>query len=181
MSRAVVAPRVLVADPPWQFGDELPGEGRGAAKNYRTMNVWQICAMEIPKMHRNSYLLLWRVSSMVEEAYQVVRAWGFEPKSEIVWQKVTKNGKPWFGMGRTVRASHESCIVATRGTPRPIDRGVRSRFSAKVPVDAEGKYRHSQKPEVFFDIIERLARGPYTEMFARRQRPGWKCMGDELP
>jgi N6-adenosine-specific RNA methylase IME4 len=173
--------RVIVSDPPWRFGDPLPGDGRGAGRHYETMSVWQICAMEaeLPRLSRNAYLFLWRVSSMVEEAYQVVRAWGFTPKTEIVWQKVTKNGEPWFGMGRTLRASHEACIVATRGTPRPLDRGIRSRFAAKVPVDEQGRYIHSAKPDAFYGIVERLSAGPYYEMFSRRKRPGWTQVGNE--
>lgn len=166
--------RVLCADPPWKFGDKLPGKSRGAENNYRVLTLDDIKAFELPPLADDCYLFLWRVSSMVEEAYAVVRAWGFVPKSEIVWEKLTPSGKPWFGMGRTVRAAHESCIIATRGRPKPKSRSVRSRFAA-----AAG--RHSEKPEAFYDLIEQLAEGPYAELFARRQRPGWACFGDQLP
>jgi N6-adenosine-specific RNA methylase IME4 len=40
--------------------------------------------------------------------------------------------------------------------------------------------RHSQKPEVFFDLIEQVADGPYVELFARRIRPRWTCLGNEV-
>lgn len=112
---------------------------------------------------------------MVEEAYSVVRAWGFVPKSEIVWLKMTTGGKQHFGMGRYVRASHETCIVAARGRIRPADRSVRSRFSAVVG-------RHSEKPDCFFDLIAQLvgpAAQPRLEVFGRRARPGWTVIGDE--
>lgn len=39
---------------------------------------------------------------------------------------------------------------------------------------------HSEKPEPFQDDIERLVNGPYLELFARRHRPGWTCIGNEL-
>jgi N6-adenosine-specific RNA methylase IME4 len=39
---------------------------------------------------------------------------------------------------------------------------------------------HSQKPELFYDLVEQLVDGPYCELFARRQRPGWTCLGDEM-
>jgi N6-adenosine-specific RNA methylase IME4 len=132
----------------------------------------EICAFELPPIADDAYLFLWRVSAMVEEAYRVVRAWGFEPKSEIVWQKRTANGKPWFGMGRHVRASHETAILAVRGRPKPLVRNIRSRFSAVAG-------RHSEKPEEFYALVERIAPGPYVELFARRQRSGWKCLGNE--
>lgn len=91
----------------------------------------------------------------------------------IVWRKLTKHGKPHFGMGRIVRASHEVCIVATRGKPVPKVLHVRSVFEAPVG-------RHSEKPEMFYDIVEELFDGPYLELFARRCRPGWTCLGDEV-
>jgi N6-adenosine-specific RNA methylase IME4 len=173
--------RVLLADPPWKFGDSLPGKTRGASKQYLCLSVAEICAFPIPALADDSILFLWRVSSMVEEAYQVVRAWGFVPKSEIVWEKLTKNGKPHFGMGRYVRASHETCIVATRGRFKVEDRGVRSRFSAKLPVGADGKVIHSAKPDEFYGLVERLSPGPYVELFARRTRAGWVGIGDQCP
>jgi N6-adenosine-specific RNA methylase IME4 len=40
--------------------------------------------------------------------------------------------------------------------------------------------RHSHKPEVFHDLIEKGSRGPRLEMFARAKRPGWDQWGDEI-
>jgi site-specific DNA-methyltransferase (adenine-specific) len=165
---------MIAADPPWRFGDKLPGPGRGAEKHYETMSVEEIRNFDLPPIAPDALLLLWRVSSMVEEAYEVVRAWGFEPKSEIVWRKLTKTGKEHFGMGRYVRASHETCIVARRGRPQILDRSVRSVFSAPVG-------RHSAKPPEFFAIAERLAVGPRVELFSREARPGWTVLGLEAP
>lgn len=170
----MIAARVLCADPPWSFGDKLPGASRGAEKNYRVLTLDEIKRFELPPIADDAYLFMWRVSSQVEEAYEVVRAWGFVPKSEIVWEKLTASGKPWFGMGRHVRASHETAIVAVRGKPKPRSRSVRSRFAAVAG-------RHSEKPEAFYDLIEQLAEGPYVELFARRARPGWTCLGDQCP
>lgn len=165
--------KVVCADPPWSFSDKLPGDGRGAEKNYQVMSVDDICNLTLPVLDPDCYLFMWRVSSQVEEAYKVVRAWGFTPKSEIVWQKLTKNGLPWFGMGRHVRASHETAIVAVRGRPKPKVRNVRSRIEAVTG-------RHSEKPDQFYGLVEQLAEGPYLELFARKERPGWTCLGNEL-
>ena len=172
--------RVIVADPAWKFSDSLPGKSRGAIRQYKCLSVQDIIRFPLPPIADDAMLLLWRVSSMAEEAYQVVRAWGFVPKSEIVWEKLTKLGKLHFGMGRYVRASHETCIVATRGRFKVRDRSVRSRFSARVPVGDDGKYIHSAKPHEIFAIAERLSPGPYVEMFARPRRAGWTCFGDEV-
>lgn len=171
----------IVADPPWKPGDSLSGKKRGAAKNYRCLTVAEIMRFPLPAIADNAILFLWRLSSMPQEALDVVKAWGFVPKSEIVWEKLTKTGKPWFGMGRYVRAAHETCIVATRGRFKVARRSVRSRFAAKVPTGPDGMYLHSAKPEEFFALVEQLVAGQKIEMFARRRRPGWCARGDELP
>lgn len=166
--------RVVVSDPPWKFSDSI-GK-RGAAANYTTLTVHQLCDFPLPRLSRNCFLFLWRVASMQEEALMVMRSWGFTLKTEIVWEKTTKkSGLDHFGMGRIVRASHETCLVGVRGNPKVRDRSVRSRFSAPVG-------RHSEKPEFFYrDVVERLSRGPYVEMFARKRREGWTTLGDEVP
>jgi len=172
---------VVSVDPGWLFDDALPGKTRGAVKNYRCMKLEDIFRFPLPPLQDNAMLFLWRVSAMQEEALQVVRKWGFVPKSEIVWQKLTKNGKPHFGMGHYVRASHETAIIAVRGSVKLKSKSIRSRFAAKMPVDAAGRYIHSAKPDEFYRIVETLVAGPYAEVFARKRRPGWTVFGDEVP
>jgi N6-adenosine-specific RNA methylase IME4 len=79
-------------------------------------------------------------------------------------------------MGRYTRAEHERCIVAARGNVlnEIADHGVRSVFEAEVG-------EHSEKPDAFYALVEQLIGGPYAELFARRQRAGWLCYGDEMP
>jgi len=165
--------RVLVADPPWKFGDALPGAGRGAAKHYPCMPLSELVHFPLPPLDRDCVLLLWRVSAMRMDALLLASAWGFKPHSELVWRKLTRNGNPWFGMGRIVRGAHESCLIAVRGRPLVRSHSVRSVFDA--PVGA-----HSAKPDAFYELVERLYAGPYTELFARRQRAGWQCLGNQL-
>ncbi len=194
---------VLVADVPWRFGDKLPGASRGAEKNYSTMSVEEAMRFPLPPLADDAILFFWRVSSMVEEAYRVVRAWGFVPKTELVWVKLTpradellkkdfilEKGKTrrhliaelpqHFGMGRYTRAAHETCIVATRGSYKVADRGIRSTFYAPVG-------EHSAKPQAFFNIVERLvgltgasSKSRAVELFARKTRANWNTYGDEL-
>jgi N6-adenosine-specific RNA methylase IME4 len=165
---------VLEADCPWKFGDSLPGKSRGASNNYQCMGVADLMRFPLPPLAPDAVLFLWRVSSMQQEALDVVKAWGFTLKSEIVWEKLTSTGLPHFGMGRYVRASHETCLVATRGRWKPRVRNVRSRFAAKVG-------RHSQKPDEFYELVERLTVGPRARLFARSERDGWDSFGDQLP
>lgn len=172
--------RVVVADPAWRFGDSLPGPKRGASKHYDTMTTAKICALQLPPIASDAVLFLWRVAAMMQDALDVAAAWGFVPKSEIVWVKTTRRASPdagatklHFGMGRQVRASHESCIIATRGKAPPQCRSIRSVFMAPVGV-------HSAKPDAFYELVEQMHEGPYLELFARRQRPGWLCIGSDL-
>lgn len=169
--------KTLVADPPWQFQDRLPGKSRGAAKNYPVLSLEDICNFlktNHIQVADDARLFLWRVSSMQEEALAVMDAWGFTLKSELIWIKKTVNGARWFGMGHTVRMEHEVCLIGSRGHPPVLNRSVRSCFEAKYT-------RHSGKPEKFFDIVKRLSPGPYAELFARVPRPKWLQIGNELP
>ncbi len=185
----------IVADPPWAPRDKLPGPTRGAAKQYPVMSTTEIRGLSDPTfvgkriygecIAKDAILFLWRLASMQEDALAVVDAWGFDVKSEVVWRKLTKNGKPWFGMGRTVRASHETCIVAVRGRASKTikAKNIRSTFAAPVPVDAAGKYIHSAKPDAFFsDVVMPLVGDvKRLEIFARTRRPGWDAIGNQLP
>jgi N6-adenosine-specific RNA methylase IME4 len=163
--------RVLVADPGWRFDDTLGW--RGAQANYQTMSLTSIMKFELPPLTDDATLFLWRVASMQGEALAVVRAWGFVCKSELVWLKRTKYGRRWFGMGHHVRNEHETCLICTRGQPRTRSHSIRSTFEAPF-------VRHSEKPEKFYQIVEQLREGPYVEIFARRPRAGWTCLGNEV-
>lgn len=170
--------RVVVADPPWMHDDQLPGETRGAGHQYPVMPTADICSLVLPPIASDAVLALWRVASMQQDALDVIKAWGFELKTEIVWVKTTsKKGKPQntlhFGMGRQVRASHETCLIATRGRVEPLNRATRSVFAAPVG-------RHSEKPEKFFDIVRALYAGPRVELFARQLREGFVGFGHDL-
>jgi N6-adenosine-specific RNA methylase IME4 len=167
--------RTIVADPPWPFRDALPGPKRGAVTHYRLMSLKEICNFPLPPVADDSRLFLWRVASQQEEALQVVRAWGFEVKAEIVWVKTNfPMRRLTIGMGHQVRMSHEVCLVCTRGKPKRLSKSIPSVYFAP-------RRRHSEKPPEFYKLIQSLSPGPYLELFARFKPPGWFAMGDELP
>ena len=170
---------VLVADPPWRFNDRLGT--RGAEHNYPTMSREDLLGFELPPLTDDATLFLWRVASMQQEALDVVRGWGFAPVlSELIWLKKTTYGKRWFGMGRTVRMEHEVCLIAKRGNPPNLDNAVRSTFETDCDGFEARALAHSAKPDTFYEIVELLRAGPYVELFARRHRAGWTCLGNEL-
>lgn len=189
--------RVLVADPPWQFGDKLPGEKRGAEKHYNILTPEQIRKFPLPPLEENAVLFMWRVEALEAEestsCYGAARAWGFTPKSKLTWRKTRpckecKRGKDQslcdyckgrgfvvaMGMGRYTRRATEDCIIAVRGRCMPEDKGTIDIFDAD-------RGEHSEKPERFYSIVEKLyPKGPYVELFARRPRKGWYTYGNEL-
>ncbi len=186
----------IIADCAWSFSDDLPGPKRGASTHYHTLDVSDLRNLRLPPLEPNALLFFWKVAAMQQEALDVIRAWGFEAKSELVWVKTTTpcgpelggygrdakgraalpSGTPAFGMGHTARMNHETCIIATRGkTSGLVQRhDIRSVFFA--PVGA-----HSAKPDAFYDIVEAMTEGPIAELFARKERGGrFTCFGDEI-
>jgi N6-adenosine-specific RNA methylase IME4 len=182
--------RTFVSDPPWAFKRKT---GRGAAAPHYeggTMSIEDICSYPLPPLARDARLFLWRVGAMQEEALAVIRAWGFKQKSEIVWIKTTQDGKPLvidedgdvlagprfnnlaWGNGFQTHYAHETCLIAVRGRPERTAH-VRSVFFAP-------RGEHSEKPDRFYDIVNRMSPGPYYEQFARKRRTGWMTDGDEL-
>ncbi len=82
-----------------------------------------------------------------------------------------------FGMGRTFRQTHEICLIGTRGK---IYTKLKDKSQRSVLFDVNLK--HSAKPEGLQDRLELMF--PDTkklEMFARRKRYSWSCVGNECP
>jgi N6-adenosine-specific RNA methylase IME4 len=178
--------RVLHVDCPWKHKDKLPGKTRGARRRYPCMTVAQLKAIELPPLHDNCLMFFWRMACMQQEALDVIRAWDFTVKSELVWEKLSRrrqrpercpecghrDHKHAFGMGRYVRLGHEVCLIATRGRVQVKTKAQRSSFEAMLGP-------HSEKPDEIFKIARRLSRGPYTELFGRAPRQGWQVLGND--
>lgn len=165
--------RCIAIDYPWDFKDKLPGNKRGAAKHYNTMPV-QSLDLGI-SIADDAHFFIWRVAAMQEEAFDLAHRLDAVVKSELVWIKQTKTGKRHFGMGHHVRMEHEVCLIATRGKGAGVqNHAIRSCFEAPVG-------RHSQKPDEFYRIVESMVPGPRADVFARCERPGWTCIGNEVP
>lgn len=175
--------RTIVSDPPWNYRDRVgPGLGsgpdrvrgrRGAAGYYPLMTVEQICALGAGgtvsgfQASQNAHLYLWTTNAFMEEAHAVARSWGFLPRTVLTWIK------PQMGMGHYLRNTTEHVVFAVRGTLPMNVKNQRSHFTAP-------RGRHSEKPDEFFEIVERCSPGPYLELFARKQRKDWTTWGDEV-
>jgi N6-adenosine-specific RNA methylase IME4 len=151
---------LILADPGWHFATRTPRE-RKKCSRYRTESVEQICGLgsEVGRVAaRNSRLLLWVTNTHLHFGADVIRAWGFVPKSNWIW---IKDGAPC--MGWWMRGAHEILMIGARGRrvcPQNPKLRPLSWFSAPKPTPRE----HSRKPPELYD---RIARG-----LARVQRTG---------
>ena len=162
--------RVIYADPPWSYGDERSGMG-GAIDHYNTMSLEEIKDLSVKELAEdNAVLFMWATAPLLEEAFEVVNAWGFKYKTNIIWNKV----KPNLGNYTSVR--HEHLIIATKGSCTPDNT---QRFNSVQTIERRG--RHSEKPEEFRNIIETLyTYGNKIELFSRKKAEGWKAYGNEV-
>jgi len=173
--------RTIVADPPWPFTRTLPERGGGhwlyradrenrvrtSAARYGLMQIEELMNLPIGLWaQENAHLYLWTTNAFMAEAHQVAKAWGFEPKTILTWVK------PRLGMGTYFRNNTEHVIFAVRGSCPVLRHDVRTAFTG-----AQGA--HSEKPDVFYDIVQSMSLGPYLDVFARKQRFGWDTWGDE--
>lgn len=157
--------RVIVADPPWQYGNKAT---RGAAEDhYSTMTIPELCELDVEvRAADDAHLYLWVTNGFIDEGFDVLRAWGFTYKTCLTWVK------PQMGLGNYFRSSTEHVLFGVRGSLKTQDRGMMNWFEAP-------RGRHSAKPDSFYDLVERASPGPYLEMFSRRRRLGWSGWGNE--
>jgi len=177
----------IVADPPWSYAENY-WEGRGpqgdwlgvdARKRYPTMTIAEIKALPVATCaHADALLFLWTTNAYLADgqAAEVVRSWGFKPKTVVTWAKTKAGGGPSMKTGHWFRGASEHIIIGTRGSPRrPVG------FPALPTWMGHGRLPHSVKPGLFYDVVEQCAPdGPWLELFARRPRPGWAVWGNEV-
>lgn len=198
---------ILVVDCPWSTSDKLAMSNtpRGAAANYSLLDTNALCNLKIPKIvdPNGCVLVLWILGSMLEDGLRVMKAWGFKQKQILVWiktkDKPLKNLKKTlrksknidndvdsfdlseslaFGMGRLFRQTHEVALIGINSTK--IYKELKNKSQRSVVVHQHTK--HSQKPESIQDSLDLMFPNPKLkklEIFARRQRKGWVCVGNE--
>ena len=169
---------IVCADPPWRYvvwSDK--GKGRSAESHYSTMSLEEICALPVGRIAAtDSALFLWATFPNLPQAFQVIKAWGYQYKSvAFVWIKRNKKSAGWFwGMGYRTRANAEICLLATRGHPKRQSKRVHQ--VVDTPVE-----KHSKKPDVVRErIVELMGDLPRIELFARQKYPGWDAWGNEV-
>jgi N6-adenosine-specific RNA methylase IME4 len=175
----------VCADVPWEFDECLVKWG--ADIHYRSMPDEQLAALPVRQVCTDhTTLFLWTPTAMIQRAFPLMEAWGFRwSQSEIIWLKTpnkptTEHQEPYEprgsrGTGYRPRMVHEHLLIGIREmSPTWLGSEVESVITAPRPG------RHSQKPDKFYSIIERVVPGPYLELFGRKERKGWTVVGDQI-
>jgi N6-adenosine-specific RNA methylase IME4 len=169
----------ILADPPWQFqnrtGKMAPEHKR--LSRYGTLPLREILTLPVPALAaKTSHLYLWVPNALLLEGLQVMEAWGFQYKTNLVWHKVRKDGRPdGRGVGFYFRNVTELVLFGVRGkNARTLAPGRR-----QVNIIKSMKREHSRKPDELYEIIEACSSSPRLELFARGTRPGWSVWGNQ--
>ena len=162
--------RVIYADPPWQYNADFMDKYGHAKSHYSTMSIEELCALPVADVRADDCVLfMWTTSPKLEQAFQVIKAWGFNYKTSFVWDKVKHN----FGYYNSVR--HEFLLIAGHGSST---QDVKELHDSVISIERSGK--HSEKPEYFRELIDKLyTTGNKVELFARKKVDGWDTWGAE--
>jgi len=179
--------RTIVADPPWRYENDRGTQTRSirsrksttVAGHYPVMDNAEIAALPLGELaDAECALYLWvtnpRIFGHVNRRrdpispIDMVERWGFRYVTLLTW---VKTGPP--GMGFAFRGHTEHALYAVKGT---LSIPAARRESNVVVAQRRA---HSQKPDAFFDLVERVSPPPRLELFARRQRLGWDTWGNE--
>ena len=171
--------KTIYADPPWQFqnrtGKVAPEHKR--LNRYPTMKLEDIMKLPVGDVaDEKSHLYLWVPNALLPEGLQVMEAWGFEYKTNLIWEKTRKDGEPdGRGVGFYFRNVTEILLFGIKGeNNRTLDPG-----RSQVNLIRAMKKEHSRKPEEFIDLIEKCSNAPYLEVFARGNRDSWDMWGNQ--
>ena len=169
----------IIADPPWQFANrtEKMAPEHKRLNRYSTLTLQEIKELPVSVVvAESSHLYLWIPNALLQEGLEVMKAWGFQYKTNIIWHKIRKDGGPdGRGVGFYFRNTTEMVLFGNRGRLRTLSPGKR-----QVNIIRSQKREHSKKPDELYNIVESCSPGPYLELFARGQKQGWDQWGNEV-
>ncbi len=158
---------VIYCDPPWEYKNS--GFAMSAENQYPTMSTEKLKNMPVAELgNDNSVMFMWATNPLLKDALEVMKAWGYEYKTNIVWIKSHHTA------GFYVFGKHELLLIGVRGSMLPTGE------KNKSIIEGENT-KHSKKPEVTYEIIESMyPKLKYIELFARNTKQGWESWGNEL-
>ena len=172
--------KLLYVDPPWR-------QSKGGKKRVRPNSSgekldYQVISLDEIKNHlweatkiteENAIMFLWTIDKYLFEAEQIAKTLGWKLHARMIWNKVT--GIP---AAFTIRYGHEYLLFFYKGKLTPVAKDQRGKWHS---VFKEQVKRHSQKPEIAYQLIESLYPDiQRLEMYARNKRDGWDVWGNEV-
>lgn len=169
----------ILADPPWRFANrtgKMAPEHRRLSR-YSTLKIHDIKGIPVSDVaEENSHLYLWVPNALLPQGLEVLKCWGFQYKTNLIWHKVRKDGGPdGRGVGFYFRNTTEMVLFGIKGKLRTLAPG-----RSQVNIIRTQKREHSRKPDELYGIIEECSPGPYLELFARGTRKNWDQWGNEV-
>ena len=132
------------------------------------MKVGEVCT-------ENAHLYLWVPNALLIEGLEVMKAWGFRYKTNLIWNKIRKDGGPdGRGVGFYFRNTTEMILFGVKGSLRTLQPG-----RSQVNVICTMKQEHSRKPDEQYDLIESCSPPDYLELFGRGSRQNWTVWGNQ--
>ncbi len=168
---------VLYADPPWTFSSwSEKGEEKSAQNHYDCMSIDELKALPVGDISAdNAIMFMWATDPLLPKQIEVMESWGFIYRTMgFVWVKMNKRQEtPFVGLGYYTRSNTEYCLIGVKGSVgRPNNRMVSKVIMSPIR-------EHSRKPDHIPSLIETMYYGPYLELFARTERPGWDSFGNQ--
>lgn len=176
---------VVLIDPPWPYPNRNKGGsfGLGAIGHYnlmKTEDIIETFSILSEVCSENCAVFIWAVHPKLKELYKCIEELEKHKfryaTCAFNWIKTNKDGSVFKGIGNYTASNTEPCFLVVRGKMPVSEKLVQS-------VILHPKMRHSQKPEQAQDLVERmypLDKYSHLEVFARRKRDNWKCLGIEL-
>ena len=154
---------VIVIDPPWAYEREYDPESSRVASPYPEMQLKEIADIKLP-VKDDCVLWLWTTHKFLPESFELLKRWGFDYKATLVWNKEK------IGMGYWLRMQCEFCLLAVKGKPVWDNKIERDIINAP-------RGKHSAKPDLFYEIVDRICTGNKLDYFAREKKEGWSVYG----
>lgn len=171
---------IIYTDPPWH---QSKGNKRKCRPKQGKRLDYPTCSMdELKEIHeavvklcnKKHNIFMWTIDKYLHEAEQMMKQLGYELHARIIWDK--GNGiAPAF----TVRFSHEYLLwFYKRGDMLMPQEHFRGKYTTVL---REKSTYHSHKPLCAYEMLENLfPNSQKLEVFARNERSGWDCWGNEM-
>jgi len=165
--------QIIYADPPWKY-DFSATHNRDIENQYPTMEQEDIKNLKFVS-DDNAVLYLWATAPKLLEALEVMKSWGFQYRTHLIWDKKIIGCGWWF------RGQHELLLVGVKGkfSPPINELRISSIYQSK-------RGQHSDKPDYIREMISKwYPNETKLEMFRREHtplfiKPDWDVWGNEV-